>query len=397
MDTTAQPSPLLRLESVSASYGEHRALHSLDLEVHRGESFVLLGESGCGKSTLLKVIAGIVRPTRGTVWLKGHDVTQLDLAERDLNMVFQNYALFPHMTVASNIAFGLRMQGLRHAAVTRRMNDIVRLVGLAGLENRLPAELSGGQQQRVALARALAPSPSLLLLDEPLGALDAVLRQRMQQELRSLQQATGATFVHVTHDQEEALVLADRIGVMRKGQLLQVGSPSEIYERPASLAVAQFFPDSNILRAQPAAQRDHVQIPELGQVCRSKTPVDAGGFVVARPEHLMLEGFSDASDTLQTIGAEAHIEQRLYLGREIRYHVRLARSLRPESGCLATSVLQHTKRTTTPGPPLADVLKVSGTPRDPWRVGDRVRVRLCQETPHIVAAQGEGLSSGSGA
>ena len=227
--------------------GAVRALDDVSVEIRQGEFFTLLGPSGCGKTTLLRLIAGFETPTSGQILLDGQDITDLPPNRRPVNTVFQSYALFPHLTVAENVGFGLMMQGRPKAEVAERTAEMLALVKMAPMAGRKTAQLSGGQQQRVALARALAPKPKVLLLDEPLSALDLKLRKEMQIELKRLQHETGITFVFVTHDQEEALTMSDRIGVMSTGHLLQVGPPREIYTRPANRFVASFIGETNFL------------------------------------------------------------------------------------------------------------------------------------------------------
>jgi spermidine/putrescine transport system ATP-binding protein len=227
-----------------------RALDNVSIQIRENEFFTLLGPSGCGKTTLLRLIAGFELPTEGEILLDGERVGHLPPNKRLVNTVFQSYALFPHMTVQQNIAFGLEMRGVDRAKITPTVKEMLQLVQLAGYENRRPSQLSGGQQQRVALARALANNPKVLLLDEPLSALDLKLRQGMRDELKNLQQKTGITFVFVTHDQEEALTMSDRIAVMDRGQIQQLGNPQEIYELPVNRFVADFIGDTNFIRTQ---------------------------------------------------------------------------------------------------------------------------------------------------
>jgi spermidine/putrescine transport system ATP-binding protein len=224
-----------------------RALDKVSISIKAGEFFTLLGPSGCGKTTLLRLIAGFETPTSGSIWLEGVDITALPPNKRAINTVFQNYALFPHLTVAENVGFGLKMQGKPVAEVRSTVEEMLGLVKLQAYANRKTAHLSGGQQQRVALARALAPRPKVLLLDEPLSALDLKLRKEMQIELKSLQLETGITFIFVTHDQEEALTMSDRIGVMKDGHVLQIGTPRQIYNAPANRFVASFIGETNFL------------------------------------------------------------------------------------------------------------------------------------------------------
>ncbi|HMO28865.1 ABC transporter ATP-binding protein [Enterovirga sp.] len=238
---------IIRIANVTRRFGTAVAIDGVSLDLEEGEFFCLLGPSGCGKSTLLRLLAGFETASQGRIELDGEDLTRTPPHQRPINMMFQSYALFPHMTVAGNIAYGLKLAGLPREECAARLADMVRLGRLEGLEGRYPAQLSGGQRQRVALARALARRPRVLLLDEPLGALDRALREETQAELKALQAQVGTTFVMVTHDQDEAMGLADRIGVMQAGRLVQVGTPREIYEEPASRFVAGFVGAANLL------------------------------------------------------------------------------------------------------------------------------------------------------
>ena len=241
--------PDVRLEDVVKEFAEVRAVDGVSLEIPRGSFFALLGPSGCGKTTTLRMIGGFEEPTSGRIFLGDRDVVGLPPYKRDVNTVFQSYALFPHMTVADNVAFGLERKGIAKTEVRSRVSEILELVDLAGREERKPRQLSGGQQQRVALARAIVNNPRVLLLDEPLGALDLKLRKQMQLELKRIQHEIGITFVHVTHDQEEAMTMADTIAVMNGGKIEQLGSPAELYECPRTAFVAGFLGKSNLLDA----------------------------------------------------------------------------------------------------------------------------------------------------
>jgi spermidine/putrescine transport system ATP-binding protein len=242
--------PIVRFEAVTKRFGDTLAVDRLELDIARGEFVTLLGPSGCGKSTTLRMLGGFETPSAGRVLLDGEDVTGEPPYRRDVNMVFQDYALFPHMSVAENVAFGLEMKGFDRTTIAARVNDLLGLVQLSEMAARLPEQLSGGQRQRIALARALAPDPKVLLLDEPLGALDAKLRQQMQIELKHIQEQTGKTFLFVTHDQEEALTMSDTVVVMNAGRIEQMGSPAELYHRPKGRFVASFIGDTNLLTCE---------------------------------------------------------------------------------------------------------------------------------------------------
>jgi len=237
----------VRLEGVTKRFGDVPAVDDLTLDVERGEFFSLLGPSGCGKTTTLRMIGGFEDPTEGTVYLAGRDVTELPAYRRDVNTVFQSYALFPHLDVFENVAFGLRRKKVPRPDIGSQVKEALRLVDLSGFESRKPVQLSGGQQQRVALARALVNEPQVLLLDEPLGSLDLKLRKQMQLELKRIQEEVEITFLYVTHDQDEAMTMSNRIAVMRKGRIEQIGEPAEVYEAPQTEFVAEFLGASNLL------------------------------------------------------------------------------------------------------------------------------------------------------
>lgn len=239
--------PILRISGLSKDYGEGLVLKDMNLDVQAGEFLTLLGPSGCGKTTTLRIIAGLERPTAGKVYLEGEDMTSLPPEKRPVNTVFQNYALFPHMNVFANIAYGLRILHLSKQELKERVSAALSLVRLSGYEKRMPSQLSGGQRQRVAIARAVVLRPKVLLLDEPLGALDLKLRQEMQKELKLLQRQLGITFIYITHDQEEALNMSSRIVIMRNGRIEQIGTPEDVYERPLTLFAADFIGQSNLL------------------------------------------------------------------------------------------------------------------------------------------------------
>jgi spermidine/putrescine transport system ATP-binding protein len=280
------------LRSVTKRFGAVRAVDDVSLEIEAGEFLTLLGPSGCGKTTLLRILAGFERPDAGAVWIGGADVTTWPAHRRDVNQVFQSYALFPHLSVADNIGFGLRMQRLASDEIARRVSEMVELVALAGCEGRKPHEISGGQQQRVALARALAPRPAVLLLDEPLSALDAQLRQTMQLELKRLQRQVGTTFVFVTHDQEEALTMSDRIVLIDHGRIVQCGDAHEIYHRPVNAFAAEFIGQTNLLPAEVVERGGELLRCRLesGLVLEVAAGVETAGRVrlSIRPEKLQL-------------------------------------------------------------------------------------------------------------
>jgi spermidine/putrescine transport system ATP-binding protein len=303
------------------------AVDRVSLQIYQGEFFSLLGPSGCGKTTTLRMIAGFEHPSAGEVLIEGRRMGHTPPFRRNVNTVFQNYALFPHMTVFDNVAFGLRMKRIPRDEIARRVREALHLVRLSGMEERYPRQLSGGQQQRVALARALVNRPRVLLLDEPLGALDLKLRKEMQLELKHLQMTVGITFIYVTHDQEEALTMSDRIAVMNAGRVLQVGTPMEIYERPASRFVADFIGESNFLRGtvQAAssaaatvviADRFPVEVPADRQLTVGQQVT-----VAVRPEKVRLVPI-EAPGTNGLL--HGRIEEVIYIGTDTFYVVRVS-------------------------------------------------------------------------
>jgi len=307
----------LRLEQALKTFGDVTALDHVDLSVRNGELLTILGPSGSGKTTLLRLVAGFAEPDAGKILLQGRDITYLPPAKRDIGMVFQNYALFPHMTVAENVAFPLQMRKTAKAEIKRRVDWALGIVELTGYEERLPRQMSGGQQQRVAFARAIVFDPRILLLDEPFGALDRKLREQIQLEVRRLQQQLNLTSLFVTHDQEEALILSDRIAVMNKGRIEQLGTPHEIYEKPANRFVADFIGISNLFSGklegrdkQTAAVRD--EAGTLFHVVADEIP-DAGSdaVVLVRPERLRLLQAGDEAEN-RISGEVAEI---VYLGQ----------------------------------------------------------------------------------
>src|SRR5436190_8502083 len=266
----------IALTGVSKRFGSHTAVNGVTLEIAEGEFFSMLGPSGCGKTTTVRMIAGFETPDVGRVVLEGNDVTTVSANKRPVNMVFQQYALFPHMTIYDNVAFGLKVKRVPRAQHRDRINELLSVVDLEGLENRRPKQLSGGQQQRVALARALVNRPAALLLDEPLGALDVKLRKHMQLELKRIQHELGTTFVYVTHDQEEALAMSDRIAVMNRGEVEQLGSPREIYERPETAFVADFIGSLNAFDLRIDELVGDNAVMRLGESDRIVVPVGGG-------------------------------------------------------------------------------------------------------------------------
>ncbi|MGC5012440.1 ABC transporter ATP-binding protein [Streptosporangium sp. DT93] len=322
--------PAIELDGVVKEYvsrGEVvQAVRGVTLSIVEGEFFSLLGPSGCGKTTTMRMIAGFEDPSRGTVRLQGQDVTGVPPNRRDVNMVFQSYALFPHMNVWENVAFGLRRKRVPAPEIKRRVGEILEIVDLTGRERRRPREMSGGQQQRVALARALVNRPRALLLDEPLGALDLKLRQAMQIELKRIQREVGITFVYVTHDQSEALTMSDRIAVMNDGAVEQLGTPREIYERPATAFVAGFIGTSNLLSGTVEVLRDGFAVLELGE--DDHVLAEGGSFragepiaITVRPEKITICTERPAGDLSVVRGVVSEV---VYLGLYTSYTVRLA-------------------------------------------------------------------------
>jgi putative spermidine/putrescine transport system ATP-binding protein len=321
-------SAAIEIAGVSKIYdGGVRAVDAVAMEIRQGEFFSLLGPSGCGKTTTLRMIAGFDTPSTGAIRVDGADITHVPAHKRDMAMVFQNYALFPHRTVAENVAFGLRMRRLERETIARKVTAALAMVELSGLEDRYPGQLSGGQQQRVALARAIVIEPRVLLCDEPLGALDKKLRQQMQFELKQLQKSLGVTLVFVTHDQEEALAMSDRIAVMNCGRVEQVGTPIEIYDQPETRFVADFIGDTNIFRGERVA---NAAVPRLAVgngltlTLPSSAHTGTGVLSVAlRPEKIGLAPAGDAGRATADACANGVIESTNFLGGAVLYRIAL--------------------------------------------------------------------------
>jgi putrescine transport system ATP-binding protein len=377
IETTAAPAkpvplpelaqPLLRIEGVVKSFGGFRAVDGVSLEIRAGEFFALLGPSGCGKTTLLRMLAGFEAPDQGRILLAGEDIAPMLPHQRPVNMMFQNYALFPHLNVRDNIAFGLRRAGMARAEIAARVAEMVALVKLEGLEKRKPDQLSGGQRQRVALARSLARRPQVLLLDEPMAALDKKLRENTQLELMELQRRLGLTFIIVTHDQDEAMTVAGRIGVMQAGRLEQVASPRLLYEEPASRWVAEFVGDINLFEGEVKTRAMHrlaVATRDAGELVAAEPQRPLTGpkvCVAIRPEKIRLARRGPATDV-----ASAHAINRLegvildtnYLGGSTIYKVKL------DSGPVLRAAVANTARLDVDGYGIDQRVVVWFTPDD---------------------------------
>ncbi len=351
------PEPDVRIDHVTKAFDDVVAVDDLSLEIPRGSFFALLGPSGCGKTTTLRMLGGFEEPTSGTILLGGEDVTDRPPHKRDVNTVFQSYALFPHLTIFENVAFGLRRQKVAKDQISGRVEEMLRLVELGGLGKRKPRQLSGGQQQRVALARALVCKPQVLLLDEPLGALDLKLRKQMQLFLKRLQHDVGITFVHVTHDQEEAMTMADQIAVMHGGRIEQLGAPQELYERPRTAFVAGFLGVSNLLDGV-VSGGGTVRLDGAGEVHVSDglPPEGARVSIGVRPEKVRIGG--GASNTL-----DGTIFERAYIGVSTQYLVDTP------AGRLVVYV-QNAETGATPAGP-GDPLRMSWDPESTFVVESR--------------------------
>lgn len=319
--------PYISFENVTKRFGDFTAVNNLSLSVYEREFFALLGASGCGKSTLLRMLAGFDNPTSGRILLDGQDLRGIPPYRRPVNMMFQSYALFPHMTVEQNIAFGLKQEGMPAAEIGKRVGEMLELVKLQQFVKRKPHQLSGGQRQRVALARSVAKRPKVLLLDEPLGALDKKLREETQFELMDLQQELGMTFMIVTHDQEEAMTMADRIAIMEKGEVMQVATPAEVYEAPGSRFVADFVGTVNLFDGKVVSRENgsaRIEVPN-GMAIQTVNPGEAqAGSTVAfaiRPEKIKVSSKPPAQNAVNSVAGEVY--DIAYLGDMTVYHVRL--------------------------------------------------------------------------
>ena len=314
----------LELRNIKKSFtSEETVLNNINLTIEKGEFITLLGSSGCGKTTTLRIIAGLEQPDEGSVWLDGREVTDLAPNERNVNTVFQNYALFPHMNVAENIGYGLKLKKIPRAEIKKRVNEMLELVQLEGYGKRKPSELSGGQKQRVAIARALVNNPRVLLLDEPLGALDLQLRRAMQIELKHLQKKLGLTFIYITHDQEEAINMSDRIAVMNHGQIEQIGTPDEIYNHPKTSYVASFVGNANILKGIAVETREDLVSVQIGNdtvsvLSPKDHPKNGDSVTIAvRSENIIL-------DEKENNGLKAEVLEKNFAGGQLRVTLALA-------------------------------------------------------------------------
>jgi spermidine/putrescine transport system ATP-binding protein len=318
----------VELRNVTKRFGDFVAVDNVSLQIEEGQFFSLLGPSGCGKTTNLRMIAGFELPSEGEIYLKSQPVGQLPPFQRNVNTVFQNYALFPHMTVSENVGFGLEMKNLPKRDIQKRVDEALEMVRLPNMGQRKPRQLSGGQQQRVALARALVNRPDVLLLDEPLSALDRKLRKAMQFELKELQRKLGITFIFVTHDQEEAMTMSDSIAVMDHGRVLQVGTPTEIYEQPANRFVADFIGETNFLPCQVMGREDGLATVMVGDklkiraACTTETLVGQEASLIIRPEKINIYA-TQVDNSTDATAVSGVIVEKTYIGTDTRFAVRL--------------------------------------------------------------------------
>lgn len=346
-------SPIIELDSVSKRYGLETAVSDVSLRIKQGEIFTLLGPSGSGKSTTLSIIAGFVKPNEGKLLIEGKDVTSVSPRQRDLGMVFQNYALFPHLNIYENVAFPLRVRKTPQAELDARVKTVLSAVRLPGFEQRFPLQLSGGQQQRVALARAIAARPKIVLMDEPLGALDANLRYEMQTEIRALQGSLGITIVLVTHDQQEAMNLSDRIAIMRDGRVVQLGAPREVYARPVNAFAARFLGEANLLTG--ARSENSIRIGN--EVIRAASPSGREAkYAFVRPEKIQLSR-GPSTDEKAWNSLRGNVSAFAFLGNVVRYGISL-----PDGQSLTADVMNDGTPYRAAGEPV--VVR--------WKVGDTI-------------------------
>ncbi|OOF68343.1 spermidine/putrescine ABC transporter ATP-binding protein PotA [Rodentibacter caecimuris] len=326
MENPVQNKPIIELRSITKSYGSNTIIKDFNLTINNGEFLTILGPSGCGKTTVLRLLAGLEELDSGHIILDGEDITDVPAEKRHVNTVFQSYALFPHMTIFENVAFGLRMQKVPDSEIKPRVLEALRMVQLEEMADRKPTQLSGGQQQRIAIARAVVNKPKVLLLDESLSALDYKLRKQMQNELKALQRKLGITFIFVTHDQEEAITMSDRIILLRKGEIQQDGSPREIYEEPANLFVARFIGEINIFDATVIERKSNsiVLANVEGRICDIYTDIPVVPQqklqVLLRPEDIVIEELDENESSKAIIG---HIKDRTYKGMTLESTVKL--------------------------------------------------------------------------
>ncbi len=323
----------VKLKNITKRFGKTIAVNNVSFEVKHKEFFTLLGPSGCGKTTTLRIIAGLLEPDSGEVYFDNRLMNKVPPEKRNVTMVFQNFALFPHMNVYDNIAFGLKMRGWSKADIDKRVKEVIRMLHLEGLEHKYPHQLSGGQQQRVGLARALAPQPDVILFDEPLSNLDANLREQIRFELRDLVKRVGITAIYVTHDQAEALVVSDRIAIMRAGKIVQIGTPVEVYEKPNSVFVANFLGIASLVPGKVVEQDEngyYVLETREGFVIKAKySYVKPGeqGLVVIRPEHIIIHKIKEAGAPSRENVLEGSVEKMTFLGSTIDLRVRIGESI----------------------------------------------------------------------